>query len=316
MVVRALQVVAIGFNVGALANLLFTVSVSDVAFSWATTLSWTPSGLANVLAQASAPWAWAWPAASPDPGLLEATQYSRLDAAFADAQVGTRGGSGAGRWWPFLTMSVLVYALLPRLLLLLTSQVALRRALAAVSLNTPEIERLERRLRAPLVQRSRPSDAADTRPLGEGATPIPAPAALAGSVRALCVRWRDARFRVGDLDALLRDTFDSQRDGPMGSAGGYDFADDEALLARVQELEADGTTSVFVVAEPWASPDRAFKRFVGALRESAGATRHINVLLTTGGEDSDRALWAGYLAELGDPYLALDPDAAVTSESA
>ncbi|MBK6811802.1 MAG: DUF2868 domain-containing protein [Sandaracinaceae bacterium] len=129
------------------------------------------------------------------------------------------------------------------------------------------------------------------------------------------MRWRDARFRVGDLDTLLRDTFGVTREGTVGAAGGYDYADDEAVLERVRALGA-AKTPVFVVAEPWASPDRAFKRFVAALRESAGSTRHLNVLLTSGGLPSDRELWAGYLAELGDPYLALDPDAAVTSESA
>lgn len=315
LVLRTLQVVAVSFNVGALANLLFTVSVSDLAFSWATTLNWTPEGLADVLARAAAPWAWAWPAACPDEALLQATQYSRLDAAFADAELGTRGGTGAGRWWPFVAMSVTVYALLPRLLLLVGSHVGVRRALSAVSLDTPEIDRLERRLRGPVVQRSRPSDAADLRPLGEGAQPVPAPSHVVDAAPALCVRWRDARFRVGDLDSLLRETFRTTREGPLASAGGYDYAEDEALLVRARELTEDGTP-VFIVAEPWASPDRAFKRFVAALRQAAGARRHINVLLTTGGDAGDRALWAGYLAELGDPYLALDPDTAVTSESA
>lgn len=315
MVLRTLQLSAVGFNLGALGNLLFTVSVSDLAFSWATTLSWTPEGLGRVLAAAATPWSWAWPAACPDEALLRATQYSRLDAAFEGANLGSRGGVGAGRWWPFLAMCVAVYALLPRLVLLLSSQLALGRAYARVSLDTPEIDKLERRLRGPVVQRSRPEDPADTRPLGVGAEPVHAPTTTVDAVQAVCVRWRDARFRVGDLDTLLRDTFGVAREGTVGSAGGYDFADDEALLERVRALGAK-KTPVFVVAEPWASPDRAFKRFVSALRESAGSTRHLNVLLTSGGLPADRDLWAGYLAELGDPYLALDPDAAVTSESA
>lgn len=213
-------------------------------------------------------------------------------------------------------MSVLVYALLPRVLLFVGSHVALRRALANVSLDTPEIDRLERRLRGPVVQRAHGNDPADTRPVGDGAAPVAAPAQVAGAAHAVCVRWRDARFRVGDLDGLLRDTFGVTREGPVASAGGYDFAEDEALLARVKALAVDDPAPLFVVAEPWASPDRAFKRFIAALREAAGVRRHINVLLTTGGEASDRALWGGYLAELGDPYLALDPDAGVTSESA
>jgi hypothetical protein len=100
MILRSLQLAAVGFNLGALSNLLFTVSVSDLAFSWATTLSWTPEGLARVLATAATPWSWAWPAACPDEALLRATQYSRLDAAFEGAGLGSRGGLGAGAGGP------------------------------------------------------------------------------------------------------------------------------------------------------------------------------------------------------------------------
>ncbi len=314
LVFRALQLGGIGFNLGALGCLLVTVSVSDVAFSWATTLNWTPEGLLRVLSTAAAPWSWAWPAACPDAALIEATQYSRLEAAYQGAALGRRGGELAGGWWPFLTMSIAAYALLPRVLLYAGARVSLARTLAAARLDTPEIDKLIRRLRGPVVARSRPEDPADVRPLGEDSPPIEAPTKEAQASQAVCVRWRDARFRVGDLDSLLRDTFEVSREGPVGNAGGYDYADDEAFFERVRGVD-DPHTPVFVVAEPWVSPDRAFKRFLMALRESAGQTRHINVLLTAGGPHADREMWAGYLAELTDPYLALDPDAAVMGEN-
>jgi hypothetical protein len=63
---------------------------------------------------------------------------------------------------------------------------------------------------------------------------------------------------------------------------------------------------VLVLAEPWNAPDRAFKRLIQALRARGQSSRNIYVLLTTGGNDEQRAVWAGYLAELGDPYIALD----------
>jgi hypothetical protein len=62
---------------------------------------------------------------------------------------------------------------------------------------------------------------------------------------------------------------------------------------------------VVIIAEPWNAPDRALKRFVRSLREGSDATRRIYVLLTEGGDDEQRAVWAGYLAELADPYMAL-----------
>ena len=63
---------------------------------------------------------------------------------------------------------------------------------------------------------------------------------------------------------------------------------------------------MLVLAEPWNAPDRAFKRLIQSLRAHGHSSRKIYVMLTKGGNDEQRAVWAGYLAELGDPYIALD----------
>ena len=108
----------------------------------------------------------------------------------------------------------------------------------------------------------------------------------------------------------LASRFDATRRGPVGAAGGADYADDEALYDRVAAL-SDPKAPVFVIVEPWTPPDRAFRRLLDAIRARGGAARTINVLLTAGAGPAEVDIWAGYLAELGDIYLALEREVSV-----
>ena len=62
---------------------------------------------------------------------------------------------------------------------------------------------------------------------------------------------------------------------------------------------------MLVVVEPWNAPDRGFERFVRYVRQRSHRQRKIYVLLTEGGDAQQHAVWAGYLAELADPYIAM-----------
>lgn len=310
LVFRAIQLAAVAFNVGVVGCFLVLISVSDLAFGWSTTLELAAGQLHAACATLATPWAWAWPAAVPSAELIEATQYSRFDNAYRAA---SGSGVSSGGWWAFLMMSVVTYGLLPRLVLSLFAGRAVRRALARAPLDTPEIDRVVQRLVARRLVRRRDDDPADTRPLGEGAEPVRPPVREEPGAEALCVKWRDAVFEGAALDAILADAFSATRRGPMGAAGGYDYAEDEAFLERVDG--EDGSSPVFIVVEPWASPDRAFKRFLKQLRSRGGAARHLNVLLTSGGSGTHTQMWAGYLAEVADPYLALDTEVAVPAST-
>jgi len=81
-------------------------------------------------------------------------------------------------------------------------------------------------------------------------------------------------------------------------------------LSRVATSESP----VFVVAEPWATPDRAFRRFVAQLRAAAGDERAVIVVLTESEGTDGRAIWSGYLSEMADPHLALDRTAMSNAE--
>ena len=300
---RTMQLAALAFNVGALVTFIAAVALTDLAFAWSTTLRVGADGLLRFCEALALPWRTWFPDAVPTLDLIHATQYFRLDAAYVNAPAGARvqDAATAGGWWPFLLACLLVYGLVPRLVLVTWGSFGLSRALKRIPFDTPEEAELIARLTTPWVRSIHEHDPGNVAPLGQGHAPLARAQRLGEDERAVAVRWREAEISEQALLPRLRLRFGAVVEEPIGSAGGHDHAEDEALLARLE----GGHHPVVVIAEPWNAPDRAFKRFVRSLREGSDSTRRIYVLLTDGGDDEQRAVWAGYLAELADPYIAL-----------
>ncbi|MGB5413704.1 MAG: DUF2868 domain-containing protein [Polyangiales bacterium] len=301
---RALQLGAVAFNVGAIATFIAAVSFTDLAFAWSTTLQVGAEGLQRFCESLAAPWRLWLPDAVPTLDLVQATQYYRLDAAYVNAPAGARvqNAAVAGGWWPFLLMCLLVYGLLPRLVLVVWGSVGMNRAFRKLPFDTPEEAEVIARLSNPRVRRVYEDDPGNVAPLGAGHQPLSRAQPLSSGPPVIAVRWRDAEISPNTFSIRLRERFGALVDSPIANAGGHDHSEDEALLRRLE----GGEQPVLVLAEPWNAPDRAFKRFVRTLRENGPPTRKIYVLLTAGGDDEQRDVWAGYLAELADPYIALD----------
>lgn len=103
----------VAFQIGGMGLLVLSVLFSDLAFGWATTLELDSQAIVDVFAWVAAPWSWAWPAATVDIGLVEASRVYREPGDLTGVSV---EGQVLGRWWPFLLMTMLVYGLFPRLL--------------------------------------------------------------------------------------------------------------------------------------------------------------------------------------------------------
>jgi hypothetical protein len=197
---------------------------------------------------------------------------------------------------------MLVYGLLPRLVLAVWGTVGIHHAFGTLSFDTPEEAEVIARLTTPRVRRVHENDPGNVVPLGEGHPPLGRPQQFGRDEPAIAVRWREAEISDEAFLKQLHERFGARIEAPIASAGGRDHAEDEALLRRVEGSEQP----VLVLAEPWNAPDRAFKRLIQSLRAHGHSSRKIYVMLTEGGNDEQRAVWAGYLAELGDPYIALD----------
>jgi hypothetical protein len=309
---RHVQVAAVWFNLGALAVLLVEVTVTDLAFGWSTTLQLGPERFFQMCERLSAPWSHWFPDAIPSRELVQATQYFRLEGAYVGAADGARiaDPSLSGRWWPFLAACLVTYGLLPRLVFAAWSRLMVALSLRTVPLDTPDITRVLARLDTPGLWRSHSDDPGNIAPLGAGLDPVGSLGDKPG--RAVGVLWRDAEIAQSSVAGFARARYQAAMQSPLGAAGGHDFTEDQRF---VESLDPADDALLLIVAEPWTVPDAALKRFIGEAR-ARGSKRPIVVALTGGGSGEDAAIWAGYLAELRDPYLYFEREARVSTEAA
>lgn len=312
LVFGSLQRAAISFNLGVLVAFLTTVTFTDLAFGWSTTLRIGAHELHRACSLLAAPWGSWWEEATVSMDLVRATQYSRLEGAYVHPPVAHQLADPFvyGQWWRFLVISIVVYGLVPRVVLLAGDAWKVRRAFRMLPPATPEVQRLLLRLTGQSVRRRYRDDPADMSRLGEGHAPVRQAPRHFDQPNGLCTRWRDADFAASVLEAFLRERYGLGIEGELGNAGSHDYEDDESFLARVAESDSP----VFVIAEPWANPDRAFRRFVAQLRAAAGDERAVIVVLTESDGGDGGAIWAGYLSEMVDPHLALDRTAMSDAE--
>jgi hypothetical protein len=142
-----MQLFGVGFNLGALAATLGRVAFFDTAFGWQSSLSLSHDFVLGVVSTISTPWSWAFPAGVgfPSPAQIDGTRLVLKDGIY---HLST---TDLVSWWPFLSLSVVTYALLPRMLLLILGLFLQRRSLANYHFDTWGIKKLVRRLVTPRV---------------------------------------------------------------------------------------------------------------------------------------------------------------------
>jgi hypothetical protein len=300
------QALGVAFNLGVLAAVLRLVVFTDVAFGWSTTLVELDPRRFHALAGALAwPWRALWPDAVPSEALVEATRYSRLDAAYALSGAGRSARPElVGEWWRFLVAALVCYGLAPRVLLLAGARLRVARLLGSLPLDDAEVGRVVARLSAPHVALG--GDGAEaTGPLAPAAAT--APLALAPGTPCALVLWRDAPGGPA-LEAAVSRAL-GRPDVRTRTAGGRDHEDADTGWAAL----AAGADPV-VVAEAFEAPDRGVRRFLEGLRRAVGPRRLVLVLLVGAADgaprpprDEDVRIWRDGLAPLADPFLAVEP---------
>lgn len=293
------QWLALGFFAGALAIALLLVTFTDLAFGWSTTLN-VDAGLVQTLVSAlSAPWA-AWlPSAAPDPALVEASRFFRLDEAAMPPERVAR----LGEWWPFVLMAVLVYGALPRALLLLVGLWRLRRATRSLLLDDPEVTALLDRLDAPLVALGGGVDEGSGIPESSG---LPAPSEALEAEGLVLLIWNGAATPAV-ARAWLAATLgvEPAASGEVGILQGE--AERRDALLEVRQSVAGSVRRVVVVTKGWEPPLLEFMDFIAQARETLGGEATVTVVpLDVAGRSvraAERDVWARALARARDPKL-------------
>lgn len=301
------QLFGVAFNVGVLASCVRLILFSDLVFGWSTSLAGlSPTTVQHLCAWLALPFGWLYPGAVPSLPLVEHTQYFRLEGRFAGAIAGTRGDPLlVGQWWRFLVACTVTYGLLPRVLLWWAARLRVRYRLRHLPLDTPDVQRVVRRLLTPeLSMRSQEQRA-------QG--PEPATASLPCSshdsgVTAL-VLYRDVPTAPSILSTVLSQDLGLQV-STIHHAGGLDAGSDEALCVQLGAV----SEAVTVIAEAWEAPDRGFRDFLARLRQQLGPRRILRVALMgeasavgfSRAQPQDVRVFRDRLSLLADPYLAID----------
>jgi hypothetical protein len=294
------QTAAVAFNVAALITAVALVTFSDLAFGWSTTLEADPAAVTRAVQRIAAPWTAVVPTAVPSAELVEQSQFFRLE------------GSGAARpsprtlgaWWPFTLLTLLIYGLVPRVLLLALAATRLRAATKRLLLDDPSVTALLDRMASPAIETAAPEhEAAPPLELGVArATPRP----ITGRAQALI--WENG------VPADAARDYARQHLGlevaSVVAAGGGELAADRAALER---LTANSGDMLLVLTPAWEPPLLELLDFLAELRRRAGSDVSIVVAPVPDGPravtDVERATWTRAIARLADPKLYVETGA-------
>lgn len=237
LMARAAHTGGLLFGITGLVTLLVLVVVQDLAFGWSTTLNANATGYHQVLRTLATPWQTLWPAAVPDPDLVEATRFFRAG--------GTEPGANVqrwGHWWPFVTMVWITYVILPRLVLLVFSRFHLARRITVAQARHPGVNTLLYRMETPALDIGTGSPHAEHQPdLTTGHVLHPLPDSR------LLIRWAGAG---GDE---LPDALTHGKQVQVFSAGGsMSLSADRRTIQHVRlQLAPEAHRHVLVLVRAW-----------------------------------------------------------------
>lgn len=295
-VLRWSQLFAFAFNLAAAAVFVALVLFTDLAFGWSTTLRIEPGTFHRLTSGVSLPWS-ATGHAVPTLELVERSRYFRGQA-FDPVE--------RGAWWPFVLLAMLVYGLLPRLVALTWSQVALGRVSREAMLATPGASAVLRRLHGDTAahdagEADGGADAGDWPDGGVGDRPV-------------VLDWSRAVGSAGGARALLG----VEVDEVLPAGGARTMEEDAAALAQAGQAvrqDAGRSRGVVLFVKQWEPPMLEVLSFLRSLRESVGdgvAVRVCPVSRDAEGRvvsDDPEHLgqWVRRVRTVGDPWLRVEP---------
>ena len=287
------QSVGLGFAAGALVATLAFVAFTDLAFGWSSTLAIEARAVYLWVHHLALPWASIWPEASPSLDLVETTRFFRVAA---EEHTHLIDPILFGGWWPFLVASIVTYALLPRVLLLLGVRLWHARAVGRAIGLTPGVDRLLERLATPMIEGQAEDPELE---IGHGASGLVPTVDLrnwferdAGTAP-IALRWAalpgdDALSSVLGVEGIRVEDVGGRRS----------LAEDASAIARL--TPRDGGVAFCVRAhEP---PVLDVLDTLEKVRERLGPEPSMLVALV-GGNQRNAETWRRKLTELGDPRI-------------
>ncbi len=312
MLLGLTQRFGLAFNAGALSVCLYLITFSDLAFAWNTTLQVESATFHKMLKAIASPWAYIYPAGLPSLDLVEMTRYFRIEGQYQVPGVMGRTVDpvAVGGWWTFLVFSIIFYGLIPRLVVLVFTQLKLSWTLHKLPLDTADYDALYDRLTVPLVETNAPEPEQEISI--EHIVKITGETIYSKKGPCLAVLWGDIALDSTVAVDLIKSRFNWDCKETL-TAGGFDFKIDEATCSQLTS-DKQYKTPILILVESWDVPNRAILHFMEAVRKDTLPERPLIIGLVNT-ERSGKAIqpnhddwqsWQDILLKVEDPYLRIE----------
>lgn len=292
---------AVAFNIGLTACVLALVIFTDLAFGWSTTLDVSASSVHELARTIALPWRELVPDAVPSLELVEISRYFRAASSTrVDPML-------LGGWWRFVLACLLVYALFPRVALLLLARWRRGRAIAWTLNHLPGAPELLYRLN---------NERVTTRAEGAPESSVPGPQDEArlsfapSSGPCSLVLWGIEDLPGAAVDRQVRAATGLDPIERRGAGGASSIEQDQAVVDAL----AGSATPLVVVVKAWEPPLAELADFLDDVRGASAEARALIVvpIASDGGRasDDDVSIWRERLARIGDPWLSVRAAAA------
>jgi hypothetical protein len=313
---------AAAFSAGALGGTLFRVAVSDMAFGWQSTLMTASDSIHGALSVISLPWSWFVPQTLAHPS-LEQIEGSRI---LLKEGIATLATKDLVSWWPFLCLGIFFYAVLPRLMLIIISFLAQRRAVAEFDFERPRFKKLLVRMKSPIMDiwfdepltggagrqnpLPDPSGADPLEPEGSGPETVLAEQTKGSHAVVLVPKAVYEGDNLGAVPGVIRRNLFLGVRSTIPVSFDY-FEDKDQLIA----LAATSSDQVILLQEVWQPPIRGLLHYFVQLKDEIFTDRPLYILLTqtpgqepwvVEGEDINFKVWKRAIRQLGNPDILLE----------
>ncbi|MCG8401709.1 MAG: DUF2868 domain-containing protein, partial [Firmicutes bacterium] len=314
LLLRWSQSFSVAFMLGALAWFVGLLTVSDLAFTWSTTLQIEDAQAHEITTYASLPWATVWPEAQPSVELIEKTRYFRVQEQILRDGVMPQA---LGGWWPFLLASMIAYGLLPRLVAWFFTGWRLNAALRWSFLHTPGAAEVLDRLNHAVIQTrslTREENGETRVTTGEQERKAAEPLHAQGRT-AVVINWSQTPLNEQGLTEHVAASLGFAMQQRDEAGGGQSIEADNDTIVRVAAAFDDPEMKVgaaVVVVKAWEPPTMELCDFIEDLRGKLGSGKRIIVAPYDEPGDATRRdvheeQWRQKMKSLGDPWLSVRP---------
>lgn len=306
-----MQLFGVGFNLGVVASTLGRVAFFDVAFGWQSTLNLSSAFVFKAVSAMAFPWSWVFPSGIGSPS-LEQIQGTRL--ILKDGMYNLATGDLVS-WWPFLLLSVIFYALLPRVVLLIFGYIAQGKSLNNQRFDGWETGKLLNRLVTPIVSTETfaPQELREISAKENSVKPVNINQAEE-AVSCLALVHDDIFDLVGsdEFKEIVKHSLNCHVGKIMRT--GIDSKFEIESIGKLSLEKENPFSGVILLQEAWLPPIREILGFIQKIRNVLSAMPLVVVLIGRPGpgtiftraDSQDIKIWTMKINTLGDPLVHLE----------